>query len=294
MTYVATITRPELLRLAKRCFAAKSLRGAVRILVNFRATLPQLTANGTWCAEFGLLIDALRTGSARYRVFVHGNGKLPWYAFSTLPIVTCPGAGECAKWCYSFKAWQHTGGYLRQLQNTLLLRFAPDVVADAFLALPANLEIRLYVDGDFESTARVTFWMTLIRKRADLAVYGYSKSWASLLEFHKMGGSWPENYALNLSTGGQFDELPRWITAMQALPITRGRYVTVPIDGTDLPRGVKRYDSPIYHSRVREALREKFGKRVASCPGKCGECGSDKHWCGDRKLHDLTIGIGIH
>lgn len=296
MTCKPTVSRPELLDLATRCYHAKSMRGAIRILANFRATLPRIRKNGSWWREFGLVISALKHGQTRYHVFMaDGNGKLPFVVFSTVPIVTCPGKAECAVWCYSLRSWQYPGAYLRQLQNTLLLRFCPDSVADAFRAIDQGRTVRLYVDGDFESTERVAFWMHLIRARPDLPVYGYSKSWTNMLAYATAGGIWPDNYALNLSTGGAFDSLPAWHGAMSELPITRGDFVSVPIDGTGLPRGKARYDSPIYHARVREALREKYGKRVASCPGNCGNCGNDgQHWCGDRKLHGLTIGIGIH
>src|SRR5262249_38268511 len=42
-------------------------------------------------------------------VFSKGNAKLPFWAFSALPIVTCPGAGECARWCYSLTSWRTPG-----------------------------------------------------------------------------------------------------------------------------------------------------------------------------------------
>lgn len=54
-----------------------------------------------------------------FKVFkLKGNTKLPFATFSTLPIVTCPGAGECADWCYSFTAWRYPAAFARQLQNT--------------------------------------------------------------------------------------------------------------------------------------------------------------------------------
>jgi hypothetical protein len=51
---------------------------------------------------------------------LNGNIKLPFAAFSTLPQVTCGGAGDCLKWCYSFKSWRYPAPYFRQLVNTLL------------------------------------------------------------------------------------------------------------------------------------------------------------------------------
>ena len=45
-------------------------------------------------------------GKLPYNVFKVGNSKLPFLNFSTLPGSTCPGAGECLNYCYSFKSWR--------------------------------------------------------------------------------------------------------------------------------------------------------------------------------------------
>lgn len=60
-----------------------------------------------------------------------GNSKLPFIAYSELPMATCPGAGECGVqmkdastgsvvgWCYSFKAWRYPDAFTRQFLNSL-------------------------------------------------------------------------------------------------------------------------------------------------------------------------------
>lgn len=64
-----------------------------------------------------------------------GNKKLPFAAYSELPMATCLGAGACGVpfyprarehkkangggWCYSFKAWRYPNAFLRQALNTL-------------------------------------------------------------------------------------------------------------------------------------------------------------------------------
>lgn len=287
-------TRAELLDLAQRCVSAKSMRGAIRVVDNFIATLPQNHTRGSWFQCFTAVRRGLKQGVPSYRVFTFGNTKLPFASFSTLPVITCPGLGDCLTYCYSLTSWRNPGAYCRQLQNTLLLRFAPDIVESAFLALPNDIELRLYVDGDFESSERIAFWFRLLFGRLDINAYGYSKSWAQFIEYSHNVGIWPENYALNLSSGSVHDNKPDWIAAMQALPITRGYFLSVKIDDTDLPRGFARYESAEYHKRVREALRAEHGKRTVSCGGLCGSCGNGKHWCGDMQLQGLTIGIGIH
>lgn len=62
---------------------------------------------------------------------VYGNSKLPYIAYSELPMSTCPGAGACGVykkdassgaivgWCYSFKAWRYPDAFKRQFLNTL-------------------------------------------------------------------------------------------------------------------------------------------------------------------------------
>lgn len=60
-----------------------------------------------------------------------GNSKLPFIAYSELPMATCPGAGACGVqmkdaqtgavvgWCYSFKAWRYPDAFARQFLNSL-------------------------------------------------------------------------------------------------------------------------------------------------------------------------------
>ena len=290
-------SRAELLDLGQRCANAKSLRGTIRILDNFIATLPVNGARGSWHQCFTALRRGLKSAQPAFRVFtLKGNTKLPFASFSTLPIVTCPGFGDCANWCYSLTSWRNPGAYCRQLQNTILLAFCPDIVASAFLELQQGIELRLYVDGDFESSDRIRWWFRLLFGRLDLNVYGYSKSWGQFIEYSHEVGIWPENYVLNLSSGSKWDDNESYLEAMLALPITRGWFLAVEIDHTGLPKGFARYDSAEYHKRVREALRAKYGRKSASCGGSCGDCKSSngKHWCGDKELVDLTIGIGIH
>lgn len=60
-----------------------------------------------------------------------GNMKLPFVAYSELPMATCPGAGSCGVhlkalkhggkkgYCYSFKSWRVHYAFLRQALNSL-------------------------------------------------------------------------------------------------------------------------------------------------------------------------------
>lgn len=281
--------------LCGRIMACNTLDDVIAVLERFTKRLTQRKKRGTWGYNAQKLLDALRVDRVAFSIFVKGNGKLPFYAFSTLPKYSCPGAGDCLNWCYSFRAWRYPAAFARQLQNTILLQYREETISNAFLSLPKDIELRLYVDGDYESSERVAYWQALLQQRSDVNAYGYSKSWTQLIEHNINSGKWANNYTLNLSSGSKWANNKRYFDAVSALPITRGQFVAVPIDSDGIPNGSKRYQSAEYHSRVRNALREKFGKRVVSCGGLCGDCGNAKHWCGDRnKLDDVVIGIGIH
>ena len=247
----------------------------------------------TWAyfaSKFGDWIDAGMTADTPFSVWsLEGNTKLPFANFSTSPVVTCPGAGACAKWCYSFKAWRYPAAYLRQLQNTLLLTKSAGrrIVAQKTAELPADIDCRLYVDGDFATLAQVAFWMSLINKRQDLRVYGYSKSWRQLLEYDRVGGVWPENYCLNLSNGGNAESLRDDVAR---LPIVRGNFLTVDID----KRLAGKYDSKEYKTAVRESAADAGIERPFVCPGKCGECTPKGHFCGRKETSGVDVVIGVH
>ncbi len=61
-------------------------------------------ASPAWARAFHHVADVIEGTKQPRSVFIlKGNSKLPFAAFSTLPGITCPGAGECLEWCYSFK-----------------------------------------------------------------------------------------------------------------------------------------------------------------------------------------------
>ncbi len=227
-------------------------------------------------------------GVPTYRIFSKGNSKLPFYAFSALPIVTCPGAGECAQFCYSLRAWRNSGGFLRQVQNTVLLRFAPQVVAMAFGTIPKDSIVRLYVDGDFGTAETLAFWFDLLHKRPDLPVYGYSKSWELLLAYT---GKFPANYLFNASSGSKYGA--DMLAKVLALPITRGNFLALPISIPKMPNSVK-YSHPTYKAAVRESAKAQGLDKIFLCPGKCGTCANGKHACGNDDFIGIDIVIGIH
>ena len=237
-------------------------------------------------------------------IFAKGNGKLPFFAFSSLAGLDCPQAGAClyadgkeengvgSGFCYSFKAWRYPAAFFRQLVNSLRLRSKEgrDEIVAAWFALPQGATIRLYVDGDFASPEILSFWFRLCFARPDLKVYGYSKSWRILLDYAKAGGRFPSNYLLNLSSGGNgTDEEKR---AVSALPIARGEFVAVQT-AHDHGNAYQSRRNAGFADYARD-VRESSGRRVFVCSGKCGDCTPSGHACGSEKFRGIPIAIGIH
>ncbi|HSG63088.1 MAG TPA: hypothetical protein VLA24_16815, partial [Pseudomonadales bacterium] len=179
-----------------------------------------------WKQNFNKLRAVLTTGIPQYSVFTIGNSKLPFISFSVLPGVTCPGAGECLKFCYSFRAWRYPAAFMRQCQNTILMRFNRDAItnalADIVTKMPNGFDMRLYVDGDFASASDVTYWFELLNQNPTIRAYGYSKSFDAILGFT---GAWPTNYQLNISGGHNANAST--VNRVKALPITRGEFIAV-------------------------------------------------------------------
>ena len=249
---------------------------------------------GTWQHNAKRLADWLgddMADAAPFTVLAKGNSKLPFYAFSALPFVTCPGMGACAKFCYSLRAWRYPAPFFRQLQNLLLIKQAPETIARAFHKLPIAATLRLYVDGDIDSAETLAFWFGLLRERGDVQAYGYSKSWHVFLKFHADNGpaSFPSNYRLNLSSGSRYgaDIAKR----MQALPCVRGEFVAVPSAVKQAKDGSNWRQ---YAASVRQSALATGHGRVFVCPGKCGTCTKRGHACGLASFTGKTIAIGIH
>lgn len=223
-----------------------------------------------------------------FSVFVKGNSKLPYYSFSALPLHTCPGAGDCASFCYSYKAWRYPATFFRQVQNTLIIREEGlhNQLLKYWMRIPDGATVRLYVDGDFDSIDSIRAWFRLLHQRSDIKAYGYSKSWGELM--HVPASEWPENYKLNLSSGSNHDAATRDALLAHAPANVRGAFIAV-------ETGRAGYDRDNLKEVVRVA-REIGHQKVFACPGKCGECGSKSsgHACGSAKFDGFVIATPMH
>jgi hypothetical protein len=227
-----------------------------------------------------------------------GNTKLPYWSYSALAIVTCPGMGECANFCYTLKSWRNAFAWLRQLINTLRLHSVSgrNDIVKSWHAIPQGETVRLYVDGDFDSVATMRFWFSLMEMRPDLRVYGYSKSWALFIAWEKSGRPFPANYILNLSSGSRYNDSVR--QAVANLPIVRGEFI-----GVDSPLPMPKGNTSAeirasadwipYQNAVRQAAQAAGYPKVFVCPGKCGDCGIKAHACGNTQL-TIPVAIAIH
>lgn len=238
------------------------------------------------------------SGKTPFSIFAEkGNSKLPSFvAFSSLPGVTCPGAGDCLQFCYSFKAWRTPMAFGRQAMNAYILRFKPQLIVDALDSLMAKKKfadgftLRLYVDGDFSSVSDFALWQGILSERPTIKAYGYSKSFAEIMAYADSGASFASNYVLNVSGGHKHNE--NTVKAIEALPITRGSFVAVPIahKGRSIDHG-----NPEHRKHVQSATKAAHNVKTAfACPGQCNTCTSSGHACGSMKFKGITIGIAVH
>jgi hypothetical protein len=243
-----------------------------------------------WQVNFNKLADLFSDNNPRFSIFaLGGNSKLPFVSFSSLPGVTCPGAGACIDFCYSYRAWRYPAAFARMAQNAYLMRFAPNVIADAFSLITAKrhegFDFRLYVDGDFANGADVAFWMKLLSDTPNARAYGYSKSFAALLGYDVIG-KWPTNYMLNISGGHNASQ--SMVNYVKALPITRGEFIAVSIG-----RKVKSSDHGT--KATNDSIRAAFpDQKVFPCPGTCGTCTGAGHACGLPQMKHRVIAIAMH
>lgn len=197
-----------------------------------------------------------------FTIFTEGSSKLPFFQWSTVPGVTCPGAGRCwsskagsikmdkngdpyrditaaphEAYCYSLSGWRQVYPFLRQLQNTILTRIKDKshIERDLMRVQKENPKavVRLFVDGDFDSLETLEFWMHTCRRFPEMQFYGYSKSWHLFTQYDsKHSGNWPDNYVLNLSNGTMWETLggalyTNMMNKMLKLKCVRGRFIAI-------------------------------------------------------------------
>ena len=225
----------------------------------------------------------------------NGNSKLSFLSFSALPVVTCPSAGNCLSWCYSYKSWGYPGAFFKQLVNTLLIWHKPKLISDELTSIlkkprfkkMEKVDFRLYVDGDIDSLNTLCFWFTVLKNNPKLQAYGYSKSLDIFMQYELMNFDFPDNYKLNVSSGGMFDSNQALKRDISRLPIYRGEFVAVPTN--------KRYPRKEHTSKeYRREIIKAYGKKCFICPSNCDNCTKHGHACGSDKFKNIPIVCGMH
>jgi hypothetical protein len=223
-----------------------------------------------------------------------GNGKLPFITFSAIPGIPCVGAGPCLIFCYSFKSWRYPDAFFRQLQNLYLLKtdIGRATIAAAFNALPGGRDLRLYVDGDFDSLQTMGFWFGLLETRPDVPTYGYSKSWELLLLWDKLGRKFPNNYWLNASSGSRYGS--DMLAKIAELSCYRGTFDALPVTYKMPVKAEQPQAWQEWARALRNTAKDMGYGKVFVCPGKCGSCIPSGHACGSPRFKNIPIVIGIH
>ena len=238
----------------------------------------------------------LATGVPQWSIFAEGNVKLSFLAFSTLPAITCAGAGDCLNWCYSFKSWRYINAFLRQWQATELLKTAEGrkyIANDLSRIAPKINTVRLYVDGDFDSLETMGFWFAQMRKHRNLSFYGYSKSLMTFLEYADSGASFPSNYLLNLSEGHKYGQ--QVVDAVRKLPVVRGAFNVVSLkDWAGQVYDANHVTTPAARAEISRRYRTLKGKASVSCPNRCDTCTPKGHACGSSRFTGVDVVAAIH
>jgi hypothetical protein len=256
------------------------------------------TTDGKWLKawrKWELFLD--NPSTPQWAVFgLEGNDKLEqdFLTFSAIPGIPCVGAGACLIYCYSFKSWRYPDAFYRQLQNLYLLKTTQGraTIAQAFADLPPDRDLRLYVDGDFDSMRTMQFWFELLDSRPDVPTYGYSKSWELLLLWEKLGRKFPINYTLNASSGSRYG--PDMLAKIAELSCYRGTFDALPVAYKMPPKATQPSEWQAWAKALRITAQDMGYKRVFVCPGKCGSCTPAGHACGNKKFKNIPIVIGIH
>ena len=223
-----------------------------------------------------------------FTILKQGNKKLSYLSFSTLPVATCPGAKECLTYCYSLKSWRYPATFFGQCQNTLLMKYNFEIIANALYKYNKKaklknikLDFRLYVDGDFKTMNNLINWMSLLKTCKHINSYGYSKSKHLFLELNNQGFKYPDNYKLNLSNGSKFDFLDN---DLLKLDFVRGKFTAFKFD-----KKVNVFDLT---TDQKKTLRSSFKNKVFICPGICDTCTNKGHFCGSN--NNLEVVIPVH
>lgn len=126
-------------------------------------------------------------------------------SFGLPPVKTCPGAGECLKFCYGCKGmYKVFKKMISEVQNKRLeatkdMFFFADITTELKAKRVAPKAVRIHDTGDFYSQEYFDKWVDVANSNPDILFYDYTKSLH--LDFSKR----PSNLKLIGSVGGKYD-----------------------------------------------------------------------------------------
>jgi len=118
--------------------------------------------------------------------------------------VTCPLAGECAKYCYAQKGayiWSNVSpAFERRLQATMKADFA-QVMVKEIIKKKADY-IRVHDSGDYYSKEYLNKWLAIAKKLPTVKFYSYTNNVNQIQKMYK-NNKIPKNYDFIFSDGGK-------------------------------------------------------------------------------------------
>jgi len=148
----------------------------------------------------------------KLKIISDGNTKLKKDGIVSLnlpPVITCPGAGDCKKYCFACVGMQAMGNAKQKRINTLELfkRSPKEFVNTAVSEIKRTkaLTVRFHDSGDIFSLQYLKTLCEICNKLPDVKFYAYTKSIKIILKF-----GWdnlPSNFKIIQSYGGKDDNL---------------------------------------------------------------------------------------
>ena len=126
---------------------------------------------------------------------------------SATGVVTCPGAGECAKFCYAQQGRMRMSNCQKAQEKRLALSQSPDFVDTIVRELQGRKwdRVRVHDTGDFYNAAYLGKWFRIMDAFPDKQFFAYTKM-VPLLKKAEGGGGIPGNFHVVYSLGGKWDK----------------------------------------------------------------------------------------
>jgi len=151
-------------------------------------------------------MQLLSNGNKKYRY----RKDLKVLTFGLPPIKTCPGAGECKKFCYA-KAGRMlmpsaTQAMARRFEASKRVNFL-DKMLDELACRKCDM-VRIHDSGDFYNAEYLNKWLMIAQRFPEKTFFAYTKMVRMFKALEWKGQSYfPANFRIFYSMGGRFDHL---------------------------------------------------------------------------------------